>query len=1305
MSGRGSASRCPACLIELAIDSNADANPVDSEQSASPKSQIANPTVRYFGDYELLGEIARGGMGVVYRARQVSLNRPVALKMITAGQLATPAAVQRFHTEAEAAARLDHPHIVPIYEIGEHEGQHYFSMKLIEGGTLASQSGKQKAEGGNSAIEDQRSKVKNEPQPPYFSSSKEKEIARMVATVARAVHYAHQRGILHRDLKPTNVLLDEQGEPHVTDFGLAKLAEDDSSLTLSGAVLGTPAYMAPEQAAGGAKQLTTAADIYSLGAILYELLTGQPPFRAETAVETLRQATEQEPTHPRILNSAVDHDLETICLKCLSKDPQKRYGSAELLAQDLDRWRNREPILARPVGNAEKAWRWCRRRPVVAGLLLALLIVFATGLAGVLWQWRRAERNAGAATDKLIDSYIAQARAIRATDRIGRRFDSLAAISNAAILNPSPAQREALRNEAISCFALTGLRVVKQWPVPAQGSDGFWRFDIWRFDAGLQLYAQVAEGGQITVSQVANDRVVARLPGLGCPVISIDGFSRDSRFLVASYADQTNRLWEISHGEPVLTIPRSNTLVTPLGNWWAFTPDNHSLVLSHPDGSLSVYAVDTWTETKKIRMRSRLMQFGFHPDGTTVVGLTRDGEHDRVEIVNLANGKVLQTFVAPDRLWSVACSPDGLSIAAGSESGRIYLWKIATGDRLDIAAHQESVNGVAFNRAGTFLASVAFDSRFLVSDASTGRLVISGPGDGHQIQFADDDRSVAYADGLHVSLLEVTSRQGLRFLNRANPRPSWFYLAFSPDGRLLATGGDDDIRLWDPATARELAVVPAALGGAFHFHPDGKSLLIQMPGQGVQQWPIQRADRITNTLRLGPRPALIAKGDFLDFEVSGNGRFLVTSQIYAPAMALSFDLENASVSPITLPHSNVVSVAISPDGRFIATAGDGSGVKVWDVGSRKVLREWPAASGGSVRFSPDGRWLATSGDGNRLYRVGSWEPRFKVTVSPDFASGGVGIEAFSPDGEIWAIANPPHDTHLYATATGQRLAVLEPPHPAATVSVAFSPDGTTLAVSQRDWVVQLWDLREIRRQLATLGLDWNLPAYPPAAIQTETKPIRVEIAGTPERRAFLAREIPARPADAEARLIDLSSYYNGALTESWYGQPEGNDLRELTPGLHELAGVPFDVRGLIQVGAGSHGAVDYPVAVRGIRVNQTCGRLHFLHAAIFADRTPAGAGIGAYVVHYADSRQAFIPINIGTDVLDWCSQPQEAPAPAVIAWTGQNEKSREIGQRVRLFKTSWVNPFPSVPITRIDLITYPADQVKAKPFLVAVTTE
>jgi hypothetical protein len=295
----------------------------------------------------LLEEIARGGMGIVYRARQVSVNRPVALKMILSGQLASADDVRRFHIEAEAAANLDHPNIVPIYEVGEHQGQHYFSMKLVEGDSLAGQV-------------------------PRFVGDP-RAAARVLALVARAVHHAHQRGILHRDLKPGNVLLDREGQPHVTDFGLARKIAGDTRLTQSGAVVGTPSYMAPEQAAGK-KDLTTAVDVYSLGAILYELLTGQPPFRALTQLDTLLQVLEQEPQPPRKLNPRVDRDLETICLTCLDKEPHKRYASAEALAQDLDRFLEGDPVSARALGEWELSVRWAKKHPITAALTGLMVI-------------------------------------------------------------------------------------------------------------------------------------------------------------------------------------------------------------------------------------------------------------------------------------------------------------------------------------------------------------------------------------------------------------------------------------------------------------------------------------------------------------------------------------------------------------------------------------------------------------------------------------------------------------------------------------------------------------------------------------------------------------------------------------------------------------------------------------------------------------------------------------------------------------------------------------------------------------------
>ena len=350
--------------------------PTRTQAPASPSSQSGNPDVTAtfsgakpdetpaapigaFGDYELLAEIARGGMGLVYKARQVSLNRTVAIKMVLKGGLATRGEVERFRAEAEAAAELSHPNIVPVYAVGEHDGHHYFSMQYVDGGTLTGVAGK------------------------VASVADNRRAAELIAAVSRAVHFAHQRGIIHRDLKPANILLQKTNTggttvPMVADFGIAKRVEADTGATATGAVIGTPSYMAPEQARGE-KRLTTAADVYALGAILYHLLAGHPPFQADSIYETIRQVLDTEPADPRAANPAADRDLCVIALKCLEKDPTRRYGSAEGVADELERWLRGETITARPVGRAERAWRWVKRNPALAGMFTVVGLL-AVGL-------------------------------------------------------------------------------------------------------------------------------------------------------------------------------------------------------------------------------------------------------------------------------------------------------------------------------------------------------------------------------------------------------------------------------------------------------------------------------------------------------------------------------------------------------------------------------------------------------------------------------------------------------------------------------------------------------------------------------------------------------------------------------------------------------------------------------------------------------------------------------------------------------------------------------------------------------------
>jgi TolB-like protein/Flp pilus assembly protein TadD/predicted Ser/Thr protein kinase len=374
---------CTACVLEMALGispdpvaGGGDPGPIDEasrdQANAAVQSKQAAGAATMLGelgDYELLEEIGRGGQGVVFRANQKSLNRVVALKVISLGQWASKAHLKRFRREAEAAASLDHPSIVPIYEVGEREGQCYFSMKFVEGGQLD--------EVTRSATADSS---RGERTPMSIRRAVE-----LIVKVARTVHYAHEHGILHRDIKPGNILLDAKGEPHLTDFGLARLVESESSITQTLDVLGTPSYMAPEQAVGNNAAVTNATDVYGIGAVLYQLLTDHPPFAGGTTYETIKLLLETNPRPPRMLNPKIGRDLSTICLKCLEKDPQRRYSSALALAEDLERWLKHEPISARHTGTIARGKKWVQRNPTSA-LLITSLIALAAAAGWIAWK-------------------------------------------------------------------------------------------------------------------------------------------------------------------------------------------------------------------------------------------------------------------------------------------------------------------------------------------------------------------------------------------------------------------------------------------------------------------------------------------------------------------------------------------------------------------------------------------------------------------------------------------------------------------------------------------------------------------------------------------------------------------------------------------------------------------------------------------------------------------------------------------------------------------------------------------------------
>jgi hypothetical protein len=619
---------------------------VDRIAADSAQPEAAAPVrIRYFGDYELIRELARGGMGVVFEARQTSLNRKVALKMILAGQLAHETDVKRFYTEAEAAANLDHPGIVPIFEVGQHEGQHYFSMGFVEGQSLS-----QRLTDG-----------------PLQS----REAAVLMAAVADAIEYAHQCGVIHRDLKPGNILLDQKGNPRVTDFGLAKKLEGDSGLTGSGQIMGTPSYMPPEQAGGKRAAVGPAADVYALGATLYALITGRPPFQAATAMDTVLQVVSDEPVPPRRLNASIPRDLETICLKCLEKESGRRYAGAAALAADLRRFLAGEPIAARPVTRLERLAKWARRKPTLAAAYtLGLLAVLLGGLGGTaVWQWRAAERARDVAKSAQAEAEGARdtARSAKAeAERQRDRADDARGAADKARVAEQNARAEAERErEKFERFDYgRTIQVAHQeWRennVPAtlallEGTRADLRGWEWRY-----------------VHRLCHSNLLT-LKGHTALVISAS-FSPDGSRIVTGSQDKTAKVWDAKSGAEVLTF---NGHTSPLASA-SFSPDGSRIVTGSGDKTAKVWDAKSGAEVLTLRGHTALVSSAsFSPDGSRIV----TGSYDNTaKVWDAKSGAALLTLKGhTDSVSSASFSPDGSRIVTGSGDKTAKVWDAKSG--------------------------------------------------------------------------------------------------------------------------------------------------------------------------------------------------------------------------------------------------------------------------------------------------------------------------------------------------------------------------------------------------------------------------------------------------------------------------------------------------------------------------------------------------------------------------------------------------------------------------------------------------
>jgi WD40 repeat protein/serine/threonine protein kinase len=945
-----------------------------AESCQTAQMPVAASTNR-LKDYEILEELGRGGMGVVFKARQMSLGRQVALKMILAGEFAGATEIRRFHAEAEAAAHLDHPNIVSIYEIGEDSGRLFFSMQFIEGENLSRQVGKFQRD--------------------------HRETAAVVAQIARAVHYAHQRGILHRDLKPGNVLMDEQGKPYVTDFGLAAHLQSTSEITMSGTILGTPSYMSPEQAAGRTKRLTTATDTYSLGAILFHLLAGRPPFTSDSSLGILQCVVEADPPALHTLVPDIDRDLETICLKCLEKIATARYGSAEALAEDLERWLRFEPILARPSTPWERVGKWVKRKPVTAALVLALFLVGVVGISGIVWQWLRSEGrlirlNVANGTRLAREGDLAGAllwytEALR-LDKTGRMQEDIHRIRIGSLLEQTPQLRRVWFNDDPVWLAQLSLKqdrlaiISGKEAVANRFSDAQLR--VWNFADGSLLSPRITfSGGRPYMYR-----------------IRYEVFSPDGRTVVTVRSADT---------------PRQNIKST-----------------------LLLLDSTAWTNTvPPLKIEGLVTHVEFSPDGEFVVAAGKGG-FARVWDVR-QGGKAVGDFAHAAWVTTSSFSPNGHYLLTGSMDKTAKLWDFHRPVPLFTFAHGRFVLDARFSHEGQRVVTAASDptgGEFHVWDVENGKQVCAldngqGKVDGvlYQATFSPDDRRIVVAN-FDSTVTVWDAATGRPVLPPLKHNHGVLTARFAPDGRhVLSASFDTTARLWNAQTGAQAAVLNQCsylLDASFTL--DGREVVTASADGMVRAWELPREPAGEMTLA--------HPGNVLHAEFSHDGRFLLTAGTDHTARVWDSQTGHALCAP--LQHRGAVYYAtFSPDDKLIVSSSADGTARIWDVTSGKQMGEDLVHSNTvwHAEFDLQGKRVVTASGGFRRMAAAS------STLLRDFSEGqGTPSEA-GGQARVWD------------ARTGRPLT--EPlRHDDAVVYAGFSPDGNRIISTSADRTAQLWQL-------------------------------------------------------------------------------------------------------------------------------------------------------------------------------------------------------------------------------------------------------
>jgi WD40 repeat protein/tRNA A-37 threonylcarbamoyl transferase component Bud32 len=933
---------------------------------------IAAPP-RRLGEYELLDEVGRGGMGIVYRARQAGLERVVALKMLLAGELASAADIDRFRNEAQAAGQLQHPNIVAIHDVGVHDGRHFFTMDFVEGKSLADL-------------------VRDGPLPPVRAGA-------YVRVIAEAIHHAHQQGILHRDLKPSNILIDRDDQPRITDFGLAHWMAGKSKLTTTGQVLGTPGYMPPEQASSKCGPISAASDVYALGAILYELLTGRTAVLAETPLDALLQVVENEPVSPRLLNPRVPRDLATICLKCLQKRPHHRYPSAADLADDLGRFLRAEPIQARPIGPAGRLWRWCRRKPLVAALAGAAALFL---VAGVLFSLYFAVQE--------------HARAVEA----------------------DLARKEAKRESAT-------LALERAHRLDEQGEHG--RALLWLV-RGLELAREAGDPDLEHVARVNLGGAIGQTHRL-CAVLSQEGyieqaaFHPDGRVVALASHEKALPLWSVT-GKPLGIVLTARSAFRTV----AYHPDGKVILTGHTDGPPHLWQAATGRLLGVLpEHESSIRRVAFSPDGKSFVTADIKGW---AQLWDSATRKPRGPRLSCRReTLAVAFSPDSKILFTGGTDNTLRRWDVATGERIDETQIPGWIWSIAFHPDGKSFFTALSNGKVIRWDATTREQM------GEPIQHTGPVFSVAVSpDG--KTILTSSQDRTARLWDSGTHQPLGNPLAhqdrvwaavFSPDGRAVLTGsGDGTGRVWEIATPRpENLVLPHKQWVcSVRFSPDGRALLTSCHDAAVWRWDTTTGKPTGNPLRL-EEPVGWA-------DPSPDGRSVLAVFPNPPGV---WDAVTARLL-FRIAEVNVVKADFAPDGKTFLTASTTAGAALWDAGTGRLLQRLGHAGGvQAIAYRPDGTEVATGGLDGKARR---WHVATGQSIGPDLAHPGEVLSvAYRQDGKVLLTGSADAVARLWDLATGQ---LLGQPFSAtrAVAAVAFSPDGKMILTGSSDGRAQLWDV-------------------------------------------------------------------------------------------------------------------------------------------------------------------------------------------------------------------------------------------------------